>query len=101
MQLRPSTSARPEFVVDQATRIIAEPPLPSTSQVGQDGPLGRSRVIATLPMAPVWLERHKVLHDQDGFYVADPQGNLIGMEGVVVSRMVSARWVEDTRGLGG
>jgi hypothetical protein len=39
------------------------------------------------------------VHDEDGAYLADADGNLIGYEAVRVSRMHTARWTEDTRRL--
>ena len=102
MRLLPlATSSRPELVVDPRGRLVGEPPPASGTQVGVDGPLGRGRALYALPMAPVWLEPHQLLHDRGGGFVADPDGNLIGFEGVLVSRMLSARWVEDTRRLAG
>lgn len=71
--------------------------------VGIDGPLGRERVVSALPLnktsGPVLLEAAQVLHDVGLCYLADPDGNLIGTPPIVVHRMLSARFVTDTRRL--
>lgn len=96
-------SARPDLVVDERGRTVLDPA--SVTRVGRPGPFGRSRLVGALPTngsGPVRLKPPTVLHDEDGAYVADADGNLIGRAGITVSRMLSARWTENTRhGLGG
>lgn len=91
-------SARPELLRDDDSSQIADP-VPQI--VGVPGPFGRHRVVFALPMGPVQLQPRVVLHDGNGAYLADPQGNLIGTDKVVVHRMLAARWTEDTRRLAG
>lgn len=95
-------SARPDLVVDPRARTLVDPP--TGTRLGRPGPFGRARVVNALPVngsAPVQLAAPAVLHDPDGAYIADPQGNLIGVAAVWVSRMLTARWVEDTRRIAG
>jgi hypothetical protein len=95
-------SARPELVADpRAYRIVDDP---TQTTLGLQGPFGRARCQYALPVneSPQgWLEPHKVVHDGGGNYLADKDGNLVGRGGVYVSRMLAARWTEDTRRLGG
>ena len=99
--LRP-LSARPKLVVDPAARGIFDPS--TDTRVGREGPWGRERIVFALPIngtGPVTLAAPIVVHDQDGFYLADPDGTLLGVDGVRVSRFLNARWTEDTRRLSG
>jgi hypothetical protein len=94
-------SARPEIVVDnQGFRLID----PDSSRIGRSGPLGRQRIVTALPTnesetGPVQLAANVALHDAQLFYLADPDGNLIGRPAIWVHRMLSARWTQDTRRL--
>lgn len=95
-------SARPELVVDPRAYTVLDPS--DLTRVGLPGPFGRARCLYALPVnesPQQWLEPHKVVHDHDGAYLADPDGNLIGTNGVWVARMLGARWTEDTRRLAG
>lgn len=94
--LRP-LSPRPELLVGS---IVSDP---AGDQVGLPGPLGRARIVAALPLkdGPRVLVNPLVVHDAALGYLADPQGNLLGVPGVRVTRMVTARWVADTRRLAG
>jgi hypothetical protein len=74
---------------------------PSGAQIGTPGALGRHRVVAALPMAPVEIQRRVLVHDGGGAYLADPAGNVLGTDRIIVHRMLAARWVEDTRRLAG
>lgn len=94
-------SARPELVLDQRAARLEDP---VREQVGFDGPLGRSRVIFTLPLlnGPTQLQAAVVLHDNGVIpaYLGDPQGNLIGFDtSVWVGRMLTATKTWDTRRL--
>jgi hypothetical protein len=92
-------SPRPSVVVDPAAFGVADP---SGAIVGRDGPFGRERVMSALPLdpGPAVLSPPTVIHDAGSAYLADPDGSLIGEPAVRVSRMLTARWTEDTRRLG-
>ena len=94
-------SARPELVVSEYRTSVYEPV--NETVVGFAGPLGRYRVVAALPLGsgPQTLLPEQVVHDEDTSYVCDPNGYLLGFPGIRVSRMLTARWTEDTRRLGG
>jgi hypothetical protein len=89
-------SPRPELLT--GSRVVA----PDGSQVGLPGPLSRNRIVTALPLTdgPRQLVAPLVVQGPDLGYLADPQGNLLGAPGVWVSRMITARWVSDTRRLG-
>jgi hypothetical protein len=89
-------------VVDDFGRGVGTPYPPPRIHIGREGPLGRGRMLFALPLdpGPSEIRRRLVVHDSDLAYLADPDGNLIGFEGVRVSRMLTARWTEDTRRLG-
>jgi hypothetical protein len=91
-------SPRPTVVRDQDSHQLVDA-VPNF--VGSPGPFGRNRIISTLPMAPTLLKPPAVVHDQNGGYLADPSGALIGFPKIIVHRMLSARWTEDTRRLAG
>lgn len=69
--------------------------------VGRAGPLGRERVVSALRLndGPQQILPDKVLVDPWGFLLADPDGNVVGRPGVIINRILSARWVHDTRRL--
>ena len=94
-QLRP-LSPRPELLVG-LTAPVEDPT--DNSQVGFAGPVSRERCVTALPLngtGPRLLGVATVIHD--GFYLADPSGNLIGeSDAVWVSRMLTAERTEDTR----
>lgn len=94
------TSLRPAVVVDPAAFGVADP---NQFRVGRDAPLGRERVLFALPLepGPALVSPPTVLRDPGSAYVADPDGSLIGVPAVWVGRMLTARWVEDTRRLAG
>jgi len=91
-------SPRPELVVSDRPDSVADP---SQTRVGVKGPFGRARVVFALPLenGPVQLVAPAVVRDDQAGYLGDPSGTLIGVPGVRVSRVLSARWVEDTRRL--
>ena len=92
-------SDRPTVIVDPAAFGIAG----SSGLLGRPAPLGRERVVFALPLdpGPSLVSPPTVLHDGGPAYLADPEGALIGTPAVWVSRMLTARWVEDTRRLAG
>lgn len=96
---RPATSPRPSVVVDPAAFGVIDA---TGDFVGRPAPLGRERVLFALPLnpGPALLRPPTVLRSGPAF-LADPQGNLVGFAPVWVSRMLTARWVEDTRRLAG
>lgn len=96
-QLRP-LSTRPTLLRDDHTDQIIDPS--SNALVGVPGPFGKNRCVFALPTRPVLLQAPTAIY-ADGYYLADPDGVLVGMPGVIVNRMLGARWTEDTRRLGG
>lgn len=92
-------SARPSVVVDPAAFGVVDP---ARDFVGRPGPLGRERVLSALPLdpGPALLSPPTVIRDPGAAFLADPDGALIGVAAVWVSRMLTARWTEDTRRLG-
>ena len=100
-QLR-NLSARPQLVIDgPALRTVHD--VVTQSDVGMPGPFGRERVVEALPSnknrGAVQLAAAQVLHDAARCYLADPDGNLVGVDAVWVHRMVSATVTRDTRRL--
>jgi hypothetical protein len=83
-------------VVDPAAFGVGEPP---SIVVGQPGPFRRPRIMSALPLdpGPALLSPPTVVRDPGSAYLADPDGALIGTPAVWVSRMLTARWTEDTR----
>jgi hypothetical protein len=83
-------SARPTLLVDGG--IVGTP----TTQVGVAGPLGRARVVMTLPFkdGPRLLQPAEVLAG-----IADPSGSRVGWPPIWVHRLVVATKAEDTRRL--
>ena len=98
MYLRPP-SDRPSVVVDPAAFGVVDP---ASTFVGRPGPLGRERVLFALPLepGPALLPPSTVVRDPGPAYLADPQASLVGVAGVWVNRMLTARFTEDTRRLG-
>jgi hypothetical protein len=67
---------------------------------------GRMRVITAMPTngsGPVLIEGPVLLTGPGpGSYVIDPDGNFVGTTNAFfIHRLLTARWVEDTRRLGG
>lgn len=87
------------MVVDDVRRSVADS---EAFKLGRPGPLGRMRMLFALPLdpGPALLRPPTVVHDDRQAYLADADKNLVGFEAVWVSRMLEARWVEDTRRLG-
>ena len=84
------------MVVDPAAFGVVAP---DVSIVGRPGPFGRERVMSALPLdpGPCLLSPPTVVRDPGSSYLADPDNNLIGEPAVWVNRILTARWVEDTR----
>ena len=89
-------SPRPSVVVDPAAFGVVDP---TGGFVGEPGPFGRERVMSALPLdpGPALLSPSTVIRDPGSSFLADPDGALIGEPAVWVERMLTARWVEDTR----
>lgn len=94
-------SARPSVVVDQAAFALVDPA--TATKVGRPAPLGRERCLFALPLnpGPALLSASTIVRDPGPAQLADPSGALIGEAPVWVARMLTARWTEDTRRLGG
>lgn len=95
-------SERPELLVDHQGNRLIDPT--DRSQVGFRNPLGNERLVKALPLnesetGPIQAVPHEALHDNNGYYLADPDGNLVGFQGAWIHRIVYARWTEDTRRL--
>jgi hypothetical protein len=93
-------SPRPTLLLDALGRRVADL---SAGVVGVPGPFGRFRLVAALPFAqpPRQLVKPLVVHDTLLGYLADPNGNLIGVPGIWAGRVIDARWTENTRGIAG
>jgi hypothetical protein len=93
-------SLRPSVVVDPAAFGVFAP---DSSLLGRPGPFGRERCLFALPLdpGPALVSPPTVVHDPGSAYLADPDGALIGTPATWVSRMLTARWTEDTRRLAG
>lgn len=64
--------------------------------------LGRARIVTALKIeggGQRWLRKHAIIRDSLGVHLIDPDGYLVGMPGVVVTRMLDAGKVQDTRRL--
>jgi hypothetical protein len=93
-------SARPQVVVDERGR---------STGIGMPGPLGRERVVYALPFGTHGNDRvpgfqidpPNVVVAVRSDYPADPNDVMIGSPGLWIARMLTARWTEDTRRLGG
>jgi hypothetical protein len=100
--LRP-LSARPEVVVDSTAPALALVTDQTTQLAAQSGPLGRDRVVSALPLnrnsGTCILKPPLVLRDNGDFVIVDPDGNVIGADGIRVYRMLSATKTIDTRRL--
>lgn len=93
------TSPRPDILVDQGSA-FAPDLLPGA--IGRAATIGRDRVVAALPLGdgPRLLVEPTVIVDAHGGYVVDAAGGWLGRSPVWVSRMLSARFVDDTRRIG-
>lgn len=91
MDISRPPSGRPTIVVDSQGRAVIGV---GDSQLGRPGPLGRERLVFALPLdpGPCLLEQPTIVTG-----VGPP----IGSAPIWVSRMLTARWVEDTRRLAG
>lgn len=100
-QLR-QNSSRPELLLDDHARRQQDPTI--QADIGRPAWWGRRRVVFALPLGEhtsQTLAPHMILRDSDGFQIGDPNGNLVGFPQIIVPRMLTARWTEDTRRLAG
>ena len=88
------TSDRPGLIVDWNNAKLVDPA--TKTLVGVPGPFGRERVLPVLPMTGA-LFPPEVIVDSDGFFLADPDGGIVGEPALWVPRMLSALSVENTR----
>lgn len=90
-------SDRPGLLVDWDGRALGEKS--TQTIVGWAGPFGRERLQSVLPMEGMWLPAQAVV-DWDGFYLADPDGNIIGEPALYINRILTVGVTPDTRRLG-
>lgn len=99
--VRPPTSLRPQIFVDPRTRGLVDS---GRDHIGREAPFGRERVLFALPLdpGPSLLDPPRLLFAPGGSdVIGDPDGAVIGVAAVWVSRMHTARWTEDTRRIAG
>lgn len=94
-------SARPELVVGNpdAARLV-DPT--DQSSIGIAGPFGRERCLYALPLGGVGAQQYVpalLVRDYDSSQLADPDSFVVGVDGLWISRLLFARWTEDTRRL--
>jgi hypothetical protein len=100
----PSTvSLRPTLTVDENAGRVAEP-VTNRTLPGMPGTFGFFRIVTCLPTngaGPVMVMEPLVLGDGIS-YLGDPDGTFVGEHGPqYIHRLLSARWTENTRRLGG
>jgi hypothetical protein len=100
----PSTiSSRPTLTVDEQAGRVAEP-VTNRTFPGMPGTFGYFRIVTCLPtngVGPVMVGEPLVLGDGQS-YLGDPFGSFVGEHGPqYIHRLLSARWTENTRRLGG
>lgn len=91
-------SARPQLITDRHNLKLFD--VVSQTYVGIPGLFGRDRIVQALPLngtGPVLLTRDGVVIDIHGMGVADPQGILLGQDGIWIHRYLKADKVEETR----
>jgi hypothetical protein len=91
-------SARPTVTIDEdRTRVVDN----ARITPGWPGPLGRERVLFTLPLepGPALLEPMLVLRDESVNNAADPAPLIVGWPAVRVARMLTATVTQDTKRL--
>jgi hypothetical protein len=90
---------RPTLLVDSSGKSVGQPTI---DRIGVSGPLGRPRIVSAIPLkdGPRLVQPARVLHDDDGAFLGDPSGNIIGdIQQVWVSRILMATRTPDTRRL--
>lgn len=104
-----TVSLRNTLVVDERGRRVVDeakpfPAVPDQKTVGIQSGWGRQRIVTALPTneaGPVMAMPAVVFADALG-YLTDIDGNFVGEHSAgFIHRLVYARWVEDTRRLGG
>jgi hypothetical protein len=102
-QLPSTITARPTVTVDERAGRVREPAVIPTFP-GTPATFGRHRVVTALPTngdGPVLVSPPAMLRSP-GAYVVDTGGNFVGGNNAIwIHRLLTARWVEDTRRLGG
>lgn len=105
MPIFPSTvSLRPTLTVDPNAGRVAEP-VTARTYPGMPGTFGQIRMVTALPTngdGPVMVREPLVLGDLLS-YLGDPtDGSFVGEHGpLYIQRLLTARWTENTRRLGG
>jgi hypothetical protein len=100
-QIPNTTSTRPELLLSPDPSRVVDA---QSATVGRQAQFGRARMLTALPLnsdGPVQIFPPVVLGSPLS-YLIDPDGNFVGERGAgFVHRLLTARWVEDTRRLGG
>jgi hypothetical protein len=101
----PSTvSLRPTLTVDERAGRVAEPVGSVRTFPGMSGTFGYFRLVTCLPTngaGPVLVMQPLALGDGQS-YLGDIDGNFVGEHGPqYIHRLLTARWTENTRRLGG
>lgn len=109
-QLPSTITARPTVTVDARAGRVRDPDTPIHGYPGTPGPFGgldtatRARVVTALPTnndGPVLVTKAGIVADPRA-YIVDVDGNFVGTNSAFyIHRLITARWVEDTRRLGG
>jgi hypothetical protein len=99
-----TVSLRPTLTVDARAGRVAEPTGVNRTYPGTPSAFGEFRIVTCLPTngaGPVMVMQPLVLGDGQS-YLGDPFGNFVGEHGPqYIHRLLSARWTENTRRLGG
>jgi hypothetical protein len=99
-----TVSARPTLTVDERAGRVIEPVAPNGTYPGMPLAFGLMRMATCLPTngaGPVMVVEPLVLGDGQS-YLGDPSGTFVGEHGPeYIHRLLSARWTENTRRLGG
>lgn len=88
----------PDLVVDPWSARTLDPA--TQSNVGYPATLGRNRLVWALPTnldGPQVVLEPRIVADQEGIALGDPDGNVLGEPGLVIHRLLTANPVQMTR----